>query len=102
MELALTARPRLAKDFHQLGLVNRICSPGTALDEAVTLARIVLRNGPIATEATVQIMRRAFDLSEEEAWAFQEPITERILASSDRVEGLSAFAEKREPAWTAE
>jgi enoyl-CoA hydratase len=101
MELALTARPRPAEEFHRLGLVNRICEPGTALEVATALANEVLRNGPLATEATAQIMRRAFDMSEEEAWAYQVPYTERILASADRIEGLTAFAEKRDPVWTA-
>lgn len=101
MELVLTATPRPATDFHQFGLVNRISEPGAALESAISLAREVLRNGPLAIEASAQIMRRAFDLTEEEAWEFQVPFTERIIASSDRVEGLTAFAEKRQPKWTA-
>jgi hypothetical protein len=40
-------------------------------------------------------------MSEEEAWAFQVPFTEQILASADRIEGLTAFAEKRVPVWKA-
>ena len=101
MELALTARPRPATEFHRLGLVNRICEPGGALEAATGLAGEVLRNGPLAIEATAQIMRRSFDMSEEEAWAFQVPFTEQILASADRIEGLTAFAEKRVPVWEA-
>lgn len=101
MELALTARPRPATEFHRLGLVNRICEPGGALAAATGLAGEVLRNGPLAIEATAQIMRRSFDMSEEEAWAFQVPFTEQILASADRIEGLTAFAEKRVPVWEA-
>lgn len=101
MELALTAIPRPASEFHRLGLVNRICKPGTALEEAVSLAEELLCNGPLALEATVQIMRKAFDMSEEQGWRYQAPFTEAILASSDRVEGLTAFAEKRDPVWTA-
>ena len=101
MELALTARPRPATEFHRLGLVNRICEPGGALEAATDLAGEVLRNGPLAIEATAQIMRRSFDMSEEEAWAFQVPFTEQILASADRIEGLTAFSEKRVPVWEA-
>jgi enoyl-CoA hydratase len=101
MELALTARPQVATEFHRLGLVNRICEPGSALQTAIDLAREVLRNGPLSIEATAQIMRRSYDLSEEEAWAFQVSFTEQILASTDRIEGLTAFAEKRDPSWSA-
>ena len=46
MELALTGETLPAERFHELGLVNRIAAPGTAVDVALELAEAIGRNGP--------------------------------------------------------
>jgi enoyl-CoA hydratase len=99
MELALTGATRPAEYFHQVGVVNRTCPPGQALETALALADQVLRCGPVAVAASAQVVRRAFDWTEAEAWVEQQPYTDRIIGSRDRVEGLAAFAEKRSPVW---
>jgi enoyl-CoA hydratase len=53
----------------------------------------------VAVAASAQVVRRAFDWTEAEAWVEQQPYTDRIIGSRDRVEGLAAFAEKRSPVW---
>lgn len=99
MELALTGASRPATDFHRWGLVNRLADPGEALAGALQLADEVLRCGPLAVAASAQIVRRAYDWTEEEAWAKQQPLVDVVAASHDVAEGLAAFAEKRSPVW---
>lgn len=99
MELALTGAARPANEFHRWGLVNRLADPGEALTVALALADEVLRCGPLSVAASAQIVRRAFDWTEEEAWVQQQPYVDTVAASQDMVEGLSAFAEKRAPVW---
>jgi enoyl-CoA hydratase len=99
MELALTGATRPAEYFHQVGVVNRTSPPGRALETALALADQVLRCGPVAVAASAQVVRRAFDWTEAEAWVEQQSYTDRIIGSRDRVEGLAAFAEKRSPVW---
>jgi enoyl-CoA hydratase len=99
MELALTGEFRDAEFFHRYGIVNRIAAPGEALMEAFKLAEALLRNGPTALAATKEIMQRAADWTEEEAWREQMTYARRALESEDRKEGLRAFAEKRTPEW---
>ena len=99
-EMILTAEPRTAAQMHQWGLVNRLCDPGQARDSALVLAGEILRNGPVGLAASVQVLRTAPQMTDEQGWVFQEPFVERILASRDRREGLAAFAEKRTPRWT--
>jgi len=99
MELALTGDPLPAERFHELGLVNRITEPGGAVDEALTLAAALARNGPLALAASKRILQEQFDWSSSEMWEKQGVIAGPVMASEDAREGASAFKEKREPVW---
>lgn len=99
MELALTGEFREAPFFHAHGIVNRLAEPGNALEDAVALGERLLVNGPTGLAATKEILRRAFDWTEEEAWREQGALARPALQSEDRTEGLRAFAEKRKPIW---
>ncbi|HEX4734721.1 MAG TPA: crotonase/enoyl-CoA hydratase family protein [Thermoleophilaceae bacterium] len=99
MELALTGEPIGAERAHQIGIVNRLADPGSALDAAVELAHQLLKNAPLALIASKEIIQKAVDWSEEEGWAKQGAISGPVFTSEDAREGATAFAEKREPAW---
>jgi len=102
MELALTGDTHPVERFHQLGLVSRVVPPGKALESALELAQRIANNGPLAVAATKQIMFKAADWSEEEAWPAQRKMARKALTSKDAVEGSRAFAEKRDPVWRGE
>jgi enoyl-CoA hydratase len=99
MELALTGDMITATRAYELGLVNRVTPPGGALDAAITLARAVAANGPLALKISKQLVARSFDWSDEESWEKQVPFVEMVLSSEDAIEGATAFAEKRDPVW---
>lgn len=100
VELALTGRSISASRAHELGLVNQLAEPGSALTEALALAAEITANGPLAIVATKKIIIEADNWSPEEAWQRQEAICIPVFASDDAREGAQAFAEKRPPAWT--
>jgi enoyl-CoA hydratase len=102
MELALTGESHPAQRFFELGLVNRIAPPGGALDAALELAETIGKNAPLAIAATKQILSKAYDWTEEEAWPEHRKIARPALRSKDAVEGSRAFAEKRPPVWRGE
>src|SRR3954464_1189585 len=99
MELALTGEPISAERAHEIGIVNRLAEPGTALDTALELASQIVKNAPLALIASKQILQNAVDWSEEEGWAKQGEISGPVFTSEDAREGATAFAEKREPVW---
>ena len=99
MELALTGDPLPAERFHELGLVNRLAAPGTAVDVALELAATIGRSGPLALAAAKRILQEQFDWSADEMWAKQGEIAGPVMTSEDAKEGASAFKEKREPVW---
>ncbi len=99
MELALTGDPFLAERFHELGLVNRLAEPGSAVDVAMELAEAIGRNGPLSLAASKQILQEQFDWKSTEMWDKQLEISGPVLVSEDAKEGAAAFKEKREPVW---
>jgi enoyl-CoA hydratase/carnithine racemase len=100
MELALTGKAWSAERMAELGLVNRLTEPGEALAGAIGLAHEVLAAGPLAVRASKQIVQRAYEWDEPEAWRLQMEFAGPVQRSEDLQEGLRAFAEKRPPVWS--
>jgi len=100
MELALTGENLSAQRAHELGLVNLLAEPGSALDAAIGLAERISGNGPLAVAATKRIIVESRGWSPEEMWTKQNKILAPVFMSNDAREGAVAFAEKRPPKWT--
>jgi enoyl-CoA hydratase/carnithine racemase len=99
MEFALTGEMMEAPRAYALGLVNRLTPPGGALDGALTLARAVARNAPLAVRATTKVIVSSRQWSAAEEWDRQGELIAHIFTSQDAIEGSRAFAEKRPPNW---
>ena len=99
MELALTGKSWPATKMAELGLVNVLSEPGEALKDAISLAEQVLSAGPLAVKASKQIVRKAYEWADGDAWAEQMTFARPVMESEDMREGLKAFAEKRPPVW---
>ena len=100
MELALTGENLSAVRAQELGLVNVLAEPGSALDAAIALAERITANGPLAVAATKRIIVESRGWSPDEMWSQQTRILMPVFSSNDAKEGAIAFAEKRPPKWT--
>ncbi len=98
-ELALTGDPQPAQRLHELGLLNRLCEPGQALDCALDLAAALTPNSPLALRVTKQLLESERDLSMDAAWVEHDALLREVLAAPDALEGSLAFAQKRAPDW---
>jgi len=99
MELALSGEQIEAERGYELGLVNRLCEPGEALETALALAELIAANAPLALTASKQILERQWDWPTAELFDRQEEISGPVFDSEDAKEGARAFAEKRPPRW---
>lgn len=100
MEYALTGDPMTATDAHHWGLVNRLCPPGQALEQACVLAAKIAANGPLAVRTTKRLVTEAAGTTGGGAWERQNALLATVLASADAQEGAAAFVAKRPPVWT--
>ena len=99
MEMALTGNPISAQRAYDIGLINKLVEPDSALLQARELAEQIVKNGPLAVIVSKQLVNRATDWSQQEMFANQLELIRPIVTSEDAKEGALAFAEKREPNW---
>jgi enoyl-CoA hydratase len=66
------------------------------MTEALSLARLICANGPLAVAATKRLMLAEMGADNS---AHVREATAHVFASEDAREGATAFAEKRPPVW---
>jgi enoyl-CoA hydratase len=100
MDAILTGEPIDASRAYALGLVSRLVEPGSALDEAMRVARQIVAAGPLAVRASRRVVLAAEQQDDDSALRrMSQQALGEVLASQDASEGLAAFAEKRAPRW---
>jgi len=97
MEYVLTGRRWDAKQAERWGLVNKVVGKGAWLTEAIELARVIAERPPLATRLAKRAVLAAEDTGLAEGLRAERELFDEAMASEDRVEGMTAFLEKREP-----
>jgi enoyl-CoA hydratase/carnithine racemase len=97
LQMLMTGDPVPAQEAYRLGMVNELHEPGELIAAATTIADKIAGNSPTA----VQAVKRAVHLGEgqpiEEAIAIMMDAHWRSAVHPDRVEGIGAFNDGREP-----
>lgn len=98
-DLLLTGRLMDAAEAHRLGLVNEVVSAEGLEERVIALAEMLKANNPESLAATKRLMA-----AQNKAWldAAIESAMEanaRSRETADFREGVTAFLEKRKPAW---
>ena len=108
-EMIFTGAPLTAKEGFQYGLINKlIADKPDATDTfhtplmrfATAWAQEIADAAPLSLEQAKIAIDSGFDKSLPEALALETKAYLRLLNTKDRIEGLSAFAEKRKPNYT--
>lgn len=101
-ELIYTSRKLTGREAGDLGIVTE-SAPQADLDKAVDrYADRILANSPVAVAQAKKVLRLVESASYDDSLSIEAEHYERVLASSDRVESLNAFREKRAPQFTGE
>jgi enoyl-CoA hydratase/carnithine racemase len=98
-ELILTGRRVDAQTALSMGLVSKIVSPGSLMDEARTLAEEICANSPLALAYAKAAVDLALETPIEQGLRYETAAIRATLSSEDYGIGLSAFAQKRKPSF---
>lgn len=100
MDMVLTGRTLSATEARDFGIVARVCAPEAWRDETLAVCRTIASKSPLALQIARECVNAAFETSlrtglEQERRAFHV-----LFASDDQSEGMHAFLDKRQPAFT--
>ncbi|MEX5635382.1 enoyl-CoA hydratase/isomerase family protein [Parafrankia sp. FMc2] len=99
MELVLTGRPVTAHEAQQLGFVNRVTAPDAWRSGALELAHAVAAGPPVAIRLAKRAVLAADETTLSAGMQTERRLMELAFGTADRVEGMTAFLEKRTPRW---
>jgi enoyl-CoA hydratase len=100
MELLLTGELITAEHAHAMGFVNHVVGPADLLPKAMSIARKIVENGPLAVCNIRRSVRECVGRIEAEALPVEAELAKIVASSADAIEGPKAFLEKRKPAFT--
>jgi methylglutaconyl-CoA hydratase len=98
-DLLLTGRLFGADEAQRLGLLNEVVPPNEVMSRAKEQAETLLANSPQSMRATKQLLADQNRARLQAAIALALDANAESRLTSDFHEGVSAFLEKREPAW---
>jgi enoyl-CoA hydratase/carnithine racemase len=97
MELVLTGRRIGAAEANELGIVTKLAPPDGWLDAALELAATVAERPALAVRLGKQAVLAAEETAMSAGLDHERRLYELAMATEDRVEGMTAFLEKRKP-----
>ncbi len=99
-ELVLTGEMITAQRAYEIGLVNRVVPRAELMNAAREVAAKILAKGPFAVRTAKMAMNRGLDLDLSNACALEANVFAVGFSTADRVEGMTAFLEKRKAVFT--
>lgn len=100
MDMILTGRQIKASEALSLGLVSRVWPTEVYLEEAVKVAAEIAQKSPIAVRMAKEAVNKAFETTLAEGLDAERQRFYMLFATEDQKEGMRAFIEKRQPAFT--
>jgi enoyl-CoA hydratase/carnithine racemase len=97
MELVLTGKRIDAREARAFGIVNQVTGKKDWLEKALELAAVIARRPPLAVRFGKQAVLAADEMTLSAGLDYERRLFELATATEDRIEGMSAFIEKRKP-----
>lgn len=95
-DVVLAGRILSAQEAYQYGLVMKVVPKGQALDAAMDAADKVIKRGPVALDLAKKVLNASM-YTDPNTGIFMESLSLAVLMETqDRLEGSSAFLEKRQ------
>ena len=101
-DLILTGRRLEADEAERIALVNRVASEGALADAVDAVAQQIASNGPVAVRAAKEAIDHGTDVGLAAGLEIEARCYDKVIPTTDRLEALAAFAEKRKPVFKGE
>ena len=97
LQMLMTGDPITAQEAYRLGMVNELHPQAELLDAALRIAEKIAGNSPTAVQAVKRAVRLGEGQPVEQAIATMMEAHWRSAVHPDRIEGIGAFNEDRDP-----
>jgi enoyl-CoA hydratase len=97
--MILSGEPIDAQEALRLGLVDRVYPPAELLPAALALAKSLATKAPVALAYAKQAINQGLEFILERGLGREVALFGQVCTTEDRVEGTSAFLEKRPPVY---
>lgn len=97
MEMVLTGKQIGAKDAENWGIVSKVFPSEQVLDEAIKLGEKIGINSKLITAICKESVNNAYETTLQQGLKSEKRLFHSTFATNDRVEGMKAFTEKRQP-----
>jgi enoyl-CoA hydratase/carnithine racemase len=98
-ELIFTGRRVDAKEALEIGLANKVAPAGSLIDESLAMAAMICEAGPIAIGQAKYAVNHGLEVDLHSGLAIESNAYWVTIPTEDRLEGLTAFREKRKPVY---
>jgi len=99
LQMLMTGDPITAQEAYRLGMVNEVYPQAELMDAAHRIAEKIASNSPTAVQAVKRAVKMGEGQPIEQAIAIMMEAHWRSAVHPDRVEGIGAFNEGREPSF---
>jgi enoyl-CoA hydratase/carnithine racemase len=96
-EIILTGSPFTAQQAFDWGLINKLCSDGNVLEDALVTARKIASNAPLSVRQAKKSVAMATQVDRKTGYQYEIEAYNRLVVTEDRREGIRSFNEKRSP-----
>jgi enoyl-CoA hydratase len=100
MEIILNGRFLSAAEAEHFGLVNRVATLESYLDEALALAAAIAERAPVAVRVAKEAINAAEELSLSAGLELERALFYMLFSTADQKEGMDAFINKRKATWS--
>jgi len=101
-EMIFRARRITAAEGLEYGLFLEVLEPDNLLPRAVSIAQEIAANGPVALAQAKYAVNKGIEVSLPVGLAIESNAYAVTIPTKDRIEGLTAFREKRKPVYVGE
>ena len=102
LELMFLGTQVESEEALRIGLVDRLCEEGKTLDDAVAFGMELAKRPPLSIRAILKVVALSPGISPDTHLKMEREELARLFTTKDMMEGMTAFAQKREPQFKGE